>query len=574
MIVWPLMRWLFFAACPLLALLLAAGPATSAIKVDQVGYIAGAVKIAFVVTKSPASAFTLHRVRDGRVVFSGAADAPVDDRDSGDRVQALDFSAVRDTGSFYIDIPGVGTSWPFAIDRDPYARTFYLAMRGFYGQRCGIAVDLGPAFPGFTHAACHVRGAYHVSSGKTGEAPSTRGWHDAGDYGRYVVNSAVASGTLLWAWELFGTRVRRLTLDIPESQNAVPDILDEIKWNLDWMLSMQDRDGGVWHKQTSERFAAFVAPEADATISYIIGTGVEPYKNSCATADLAAAMAVAARAYRPFDRAYSDRVLEAARLAWTWVAAHPSVVFENPGGVATGAYGDRSCSDELLWAAAELWRTTGEALFHQYFLAHYGESLDTIRPAGPQSWSNVGPMALWSYALGRQTDARAAMFIRDRSRAAADAIVERAARSGYRTTMTAADYVWGSNGVAANYGVQLLIANALHPDPRYVATAIENLHYLLGRNAFSLSWLTQVGAHPFRHPHHRPSAADAKDEPWPGLLSGGPNARRQDPVMAKLPDLPPARMYLDEQASYATNEIAINWNAALVFLLAGVLTAR
>src|SRR5207237_786473 len=211
---------------------------------------------------------------------------------------------------------------------------------------------------------------------------------------------------------------------------------------------------------------------------------------------------------------------------------------------------------------------------HQYFLAHYGESLDTIRPAGPQSWSNVGPMALWSYALGRQTDARAAMFIRDRSRAAADAIVERAARSGYRTTMTAADYVWGSNGVAANYGVQLLIANALHPDPRYVATAIENLHYLLGRNAFSLSWLTQVGAHPFRHPHHRPSAADAKDEPWPGLLSGGPNARRQDPVMAKLPDLPPARMYLDEQASYATNEIAINWNAALVSLLAGVLTAR
>src|SRR5207237_737545 len=155
-------------------------PATSAIKVDQVGYIAGAVKIAFVVTKSPASAFTLHRVRDGRVVFSGAADAPVDDRDSGDRVQALDFSAVRDTGSFYIDIPGVGTSWPFAIDRDPYARTFYLAMRGFYGQRCGIAVDLGPAFHGFTHAACHVRGAYHVSSGKPGWAPATRGWPDAG----------------------------------------------------------------------------------------------------------------------------------------------------------------------------------------------------------------------------------------------------------------------------------------------------------------------------------------------------------------------------------------------------------
>ena len=140
--------------------------------------------------------------------------------------------------------------------------------------------------------------------------------------------------------------------------------------------------------------------------------------------------------------------------------------------------------------------------------------------------------------------------------------------------MTTTDYIWGSNSVAANYGVQLLVANALRRDPRYVAAALENLHYLLGRNTFSLSGVTQVGAHPFRHPHHRPSAADSNEEPWPGLLAGGPNRRRQDPAMGKLPDLPPARMYLDEQASYATNEIAINWNAPLVFLLASTLQDR
>jgi endoglucanase len=136
--------------------------------------------------------------------------------------------------------------------------------------------------------------------------------------------------------------------------------------------------------------------------------------------------------------------------------------------------------------------------------------------------------------------------------------------------MVRSDFVWGSNAVAANYGVQLLVANVIAPRRAYVDTALDNLHYLLGRNTFSLSWVTAVGTTSFHHPHHRPSAADANAEPWPGLLSGGPNGRKQDPAMQKLPDLPPARMYVDDQESYASNEVAINWNAPLVFLLAGV----
>jgi len=141
--------------------------------------------------------------------------------------------------------------------------------------------------------------------------------------------------------------------------------------------------------------------------------------------------------------------------------------------------------------------------------------------------------------------------------------------------MTSRDYVWGSNGVAANYGMQLLVANALQPKPAYVHAALDNLHYLLGRNTFSLSWVTQVGENPYRHPHHRPSGADSNAEPWLGLLSGGPNRGRQDDAMKRLPaGTPPARCYLDDQESYASNEVAINWNAPLVFLLAGVMSAK
>ncbi|MGD0199418.1 MAG: glycoside hydrolase family 9 protein [Bryobacteraceae bacterium] len=553
---------------------LAATPTTE-IKVDQAGYLPGEPKVALVVSKTAAEHFTVRRIADGRVVLRGRLGAPVNDADSGDRVQAADFTKLTRRGTYYLEVPGVGRSWDFAIGDDVYARAYYLAMRSFYGQRCGTAVDLGPEFPGYAYPACHLKGAYHASSGRSGPAPSIHGWHDAGDYGRYVVNSGITTGTLLWTWELYGSRVGKVKLNIPESGNGTPDILNEIRWNLDWMLSMQDEDGGVWQKQTSERFCGFIMPQNDTAVSYVIGTGREPYKSSCATADLAAVMGIAARVYRPFDAAYAERCLRAARQAWNWLGKYPDVVFRNPASVATGEYGDAHCGDERLWAAAELWRSTGEEAYHRYFLEHFGEYRATVQSVAAEGWGSVAPLGLWTYVLGGGKDAAAVAAIRRDSLGAADGVVERTNRNGYRISMTATDYVWGSNGVAANYGMRLLVANALRPDRRYVRAALDNLHYLLGRNTFSLSWVTQVGANPYRHPHHRPSAADGKPEPWPGLLSGGPNRARQDALLRRLPaDLPPAKMYVDSEGSYASNEVAINWNAALVFVLAGVLPEK
>lgn len=552
---------------------LAATPVT-AIKVDQVGYPSHSAKVALVAVSSPARGFAVRRSGDDSVVYAGKLTAPVQDADSGDLVQSADFSKLAASGNYYLEVPGVGRSWPFAIGADVYARAFYLAMRSYYGQRCGISVDLGSEFPGYKHAACHLQGAYHPSSGRQGPHKSAGGWHDAGDYGRYVVNSGISTGTLLWTWELFGDRIKDVNLRIPESGNGTPDSLNEIRWNLDWMLSMQDEDGGVWHKQTSERFPAFVMPEQDMLVSYVIGNGKEPYKSSCATGDFAAVMAIAARVYRPYDRAFSESAIHAARQAWDWLQRYPDITFHNPAGVSTGDYADRACGDEQLWAAAELWRTAGGDNFDRYFREHHAEYRKSIRPDGPPSWPNVAPLALWTYALGHGKDGEAVSAIFRDSIAAARQIAEHSSRNPYRISLTSSDYIWGSNGVAANYGLQLLVANALHPDARFVDAALENLHYLLGRNTFSLSWVTQVGANSFRHPHHRPSGADNNPEPWPGLLSGGPNRGRQDASMKKLPDLPPAKMYLDEQASYASNEVAINWNAPLVFLLAGAMQAK
>jgi endoglucanase len=432
---------------------------------------------------------------------------------------------------------------------------------------------MGSEFPGFSHPACHKNGLFEASSGKQGPRPNIGGWHDAGDYGRYLPTSGIATGSLLWAYELFPDKTKNVRLNIPESGNGTPDILNEARWNLTWMLQMQDEDGGVWHKQTSTNFAGFVAPQDDQLPSAVIGTGSAPYKSTCATADLAAVAAIAARVYAPFDRAFAEKNLKAAQNAWKWTEQNPNVTFKNPKGVSTGEYGDSDCGDERLWAAGELWRTTGDATYHRYFAEHYKQYLPTLAHPAAEDWAQLAPMGLWSYVLGDRagTNAPVREEIRNEVIKSAKAVVAQTRSNGYRVSLSTKDYVWGSNGVAASYGRQLLVANAIAPDPAFVEAAADNVHYLLGRNTFGLSWITQLGGSPYKHPHHRPSGAKKDAEPWPGLLSGGPNAGRQDAVLKALPNLPPAKVYADNTDSYASNEIAINWQAAMAFLLAGVM---
>jgi len=521
-----------------------ARPALSdAVKLNQVGYLPARPKLAIVTATQAAGAFVVRRSAGDTEALRGTLGPQVSDPDTGDTVRIADFSVLREAGSYYLDVAGVGASHEFDVSPTVYSRLFYLAMRAFYGQRCGTAVDLAPTFSGYSHPACHVAGAanpdalMHTSSGARGDVDGSQGWHDAGDYGKYVVNSGITTGELIWTYESFAGRVGAVRLDIPESGNPVPDILDEIRWNLDWMLRMQDRDGGVWPKLTSERFGGFVMPHVDnGGPRYVIGTGTAPFKSSCATGDFAAVMAAASRVFRPFDVDFSRLTLAAAERAWRWLSQHPNVVFRNCCGVQTGEYGDDNCADERLWAAAEL-------------------------------------LALVTYYFSGQPDADEGVRaqIRADTVAAAEAIVARTAANPYRVSLRSTDYNWGSNGAAANYGVLLALAHAMQPRAAYLDTAADNLHYLLGRNSFGLSWVTQVGDRPFRNPHHRPSGADTNAEPWPGLLSGGPNRYGGDPVIDAVPAMPPARRYRDDQASYASNEIAINWNAPLVFLVASLL---
>jgi len=531
---------------------------------DQVGYLpAGAKQATVRLAGASQRDFLVRSSADHSVVFNGKLGPASADAASGDQTSVADFSALRAAGRYQIEMAGL-TSDPIIVAPDAYASALRLTMHGFTGQRCGCAVDLGG---GYRHAACHLKAAYHRTSGREGSIANHGGWHDAGDYGRYVVNSGISTGTLLWAWELYPSALRGLSLAIPESGGKLPDYLAEIRWNLEWMLQMQDADGGVWHKQTSERFCAFIMPQDDKLTSYVIGTGSAPYKSTGATADLASVMAIAARCYGPYDAAFAQRCLAAARQAWSWAVAHPDVQFENPSGVSTGGYGDRQLSDELAWASAELWRTTGEDQYEKAFFANVPEGFNFA--IGAPGWGDVASMAFWTYAFAdRKGNSGFKKTIEGATATAAAALIERSRQNGYGNTMELRDYVWGSNSVAGNQSLLLLMAYHFHPDNAAREAALNNLHYMVGRNCLGVSWVTQLGVRPFQHPHHRPSAADGIAAPWPGLLSGGPNAHGGDAVADKLPKQPPMRMWLDDQRAYSMNEIAINWNAPLVFLLA------
>jgi len=539
--------------------------ASGGIYLGQIGFLPDHQKVATV--SALASSFLLRSTKDNSVVFRSTLSIQRSDPASGDTVRLADFSSLKTPGEYRIELDTGVKGGAFAIGKDAYDYALLITMRSFFGQRCGHEVDLGG---GYEHSKCHMEAAYHSSSGKTGPCTITGGWHDAGDYGRYIVNSGITTGTLLWAWELYGASLRDFALQIPESGGMVPDFLAEIQWNLQWMLSLQDSDGGVWQKQSRDDFCSFIMPQDELGPNYVIGTGSVPYKSTCATADLAAVMAIAARCYSSYAPAFSQLCLKASRVAWNWCQNHPSVLFKNPAEIHTAEFGDSDCRDEILWAAAELWRTTGDAVYRDAFMATLPQPLSTITIDVPSS-TQVSSLGYWSYALAQREGSIAAIAaIQQATLETAREFVQQSRENGYGNSLALDDYVGSSNSVAANHSLLLLIANQFEPNDAHTDCAVNNLHYLLGRNCLGVSWVTQLGSNPLQHPHHRPSVADHIVVPWPCLLSNGPNADPADPISKALPRRAPMRMYIDDERAYSCNEPTINCNAPLVFVLAAL----
>jgi endoglucanase len=547
----------------------------ASIQLNQVGFYPAAPKVAVITGAAASHDFFIISKENRDTILKGKLSGLRQSKFSSATTRIADFSAIKKAGEYVLTI-GNTISHPFIIKKNIYKDVAIASLKGFYYQRSDM--PLQEQFAGKWHrSAGHPDTVVYVHpSAASKERPagsiisSPKGWYDAGDYNKYIVNSGITMGTLLSAYEDFEKYFSKQRVNIPESNNQIPDILDEALYNLRWMLTMQDpNDGGVYHKLTNAAFDGMVMPGVTKDQRYVV------QKGTAAALDFAAVTAQAARIFNHYKKqvpGLADSCLMASKKAWQWAKSNPAVLYRQEEfnkilepAITTGGYGDRNMRDEFSWAAAELFITTKDKSFYQDFLKY---KADTISLPG---WSNVDLLGRYSLirfqsVLPAYTKDELAVT-KTKMLDIADRYILNAANNAYQTVMgqSIRDFNWGSNSVAANQGILLINAYLISKNKSYLNGAISNLDYLLGRNATGYSFVTGYGSTSPMHPHHRPSEADGIVQPVPGLLVGGPNPGMQDKCSYQFKE--PETAYTDDVCSYASNEIAINWNAPLVYLV-------
>lgn len=547
-----------------------------AIVLNQCGFYPAGPKIA-VVTQSPSSeSFYILTADKKDTVYRGKLQPPVQSLYSSTTTRIADFSNFKQAGVYVVYVKNIPYSPTFSIQKNVLHNVGTASLKAFYYQRSNIALD--EKYAGIwkrvtghpdTNVLIHPSAATHKKPAGY-SISSAGGWYDAGDYNKYIVNSGITMGTLLSAYEDFSFYFDSLKTNIPESNNQIPDILDEVLYNLRWMLTMQDKeDGGVYHKCTNASFDGIVMPGVTKAPRYAV------QKGTAATLDFAAVMAQASRIFKNFNKqlpGLADSCLQSAEQAWQWAEKNPKVVYDQQTinavftpPISTGAYGDRNFDDEKFWAAAELFVTTKNKI--------YVEIIDTYSSEQIQlpSWSNTGMLGCYTLMrhyrnAGSKVEAVNYESIKKQIINFSEDLIVNGGNQAFKTIMgqNKKDFIWGSNAVALNQSIALINAYLINNSPAYINAAISNIDYVLGRNATQYCFVTGIGSLSPKHIHHRPSQADGIDDPIPGLLAGGPNPGMQDKCAYIYTETETA--YIDHYCSYASNEIAINWNAPLVYV--------
>lgn len=550
------------------------------IKLNQIGFYPTGQKMAVVVGAKTSKFSLISSSNKKDTVFSGELKKASIWEPSGEEVSKANFSSFTKPGSYVVAVKGLVDSYPFEINATVNALAAAASLKMYYYQR--TAIELTPEFAGkFARAAGHPDDKVIVhNSAASSKRPagtiinSSKGWYDAGDYNKYIVNSGISTYTLLALYEDFPAYSDALKLNIPESKNQAPDLIDEINWNLRWMLTMQDpEDGGVYHKLTNPNFDGSVQPKDATNPRYVV------QKTTAAALDFAAVMAQANRVYKGFSKQFpglADSCLAASKKAYNWAKKNPTVYYiqselKDPA-IVTGAYDDMNVKDEFFWAASELFVATADmAYFKDANIATSGAEMLRI-----PDWQSVGTLGI--YSLVRSADkfatnkevATALKELKTKFLAYAKNLQTKTVASAYGVPMGTDmnDFVWGSNAVAGNQSVFLTKAYLLTKDQTLLDAAQANVDYILGRNGVGYCFLTGFGTKSTKIPHHRPSESDGIEEPVPGMIAGGPNPGQQDLPHCNgktYPSNKAALSYMDVQCSYASNEIAINWNAPFAY---------
>lgn len=515
--------------------------------VNSLGYKPGSVKKATIV--GAIGKYSLKDAKSDETVYKGELSGPFQQDDVNQTVYVADFSEFSETGDFFIVLDNGSQSISFPINENVYDFTHKTSMRAFYLWRCGTEVSGSHNGDDFKQNACHLNDGYYdfTEFGET-HADGTGGWHDAGDYGKYIVNGGISLGQLFMGWQDFQQDLENTKLDIPNNSNELPDYLDELKWETDWFLKMQypDSSGRISHKLTRTGFSGFIMPDQDKEKRYFTPWGTD------ATAYFAATMALASRNFMPYNAEYAKTCYNAANLSYAFLEENPEHVQANLEGFNTGAYQPNKTGG-LIWAAAEMWESTGNEKYLKDFESRI-QSEDRLVDMN-WDWWGVKNLGVFTYLLSDKKRDNNELFneIKNELILVADSIVEHVANDVYGRP--SAIYEWGCNGTIARMAQTLYVASKFNPDKKYKDAAEQIVAHIFGRNYYGRSYVTGLGVNPPLKPHDRRCGADGIENPWPGYIVGGGHT---------------ATDWVDEEASYSHNEICINWQASLVYLMSWV----
>lgn len=543
------------------------------VQVNQNGYLPTATKQALVQGMTTSQAFRLFDA-DGTVVLQGQTSAPSAWSLADEAVATLDFSALIQPGFYQLQLQSDCPLTPVHIAPAVYGALHDSAMKAYYFNRASTA--LSPVHAGvYARAAGHpddqvlVHASAASASRPTGAVfAAPKGWYDAGDYNKYVVNSGVSTYTLLAAYSDFPAFYQSRTWQLPESGNGLPDLLDEVLWNLDWLRAMQDpADGGVYHKLTNLTFDGVVMPDAATQPRVVV------QKTTAAALNYAAVMAKASQvlASFPAEQARAVDYAKSAEAAWRWAIAFPNVVYQQPEDVKTGAYDDEQLADEFAFAAGALYLQSGKSDYLTAFTLFW-QKAGALQVA---SWANPSALVVTELAASDKVPAPLRQQLQQQIHQLAARFVQQQQQSAAGLALVEEDFVWGSNAVVLNKALLLLQSARLTDATKatqYQQVAQGLLDYVLGRNPIGTSYVSGFGSKTPMHLHHRPSQADGVIAPVPGWLAGGANPGQQDGCV--YPVKTTAKSYSDTECSYASNEVAINWNAPLVYVLAAMLNTE
>ena len=520
-------------------------PYAPSINLNQVGYRPDSRKVAVFRDVTNQTEFKVVNADTKEAVFTGKLENKKDNASAGETNWTGDFSSVKEAGKYYITCEGLDNSYTFEIGDKVYSNLIDDSVRMLYLQRCGVKVE----DKDFGHEPCHTSMA--TVYGTSNKIDVSGGWHDAGDYGRYVVPAAKAVADLIYAYdtapELYGDNI-----GIPESGNGTPDILDEARFELEWMMKMQAPDGGAYHKVSCKTFPGYVAPTKETGELFVTPV------SSTATTDFCASMALAAEFYEKFDKDFAKKCMDAAEKSWAWLEKNKGYVLVNPEDIVTGDYADftKDDSDERYWAAAQMYRATGNE--------KYLSAMGTVKTG--LDWSVVGDYGNIAILTMKNADKSSSAYQKaaDAVTSQAKSLLSTSKSSPYGVAIT--KYDWGSNMTIANKGIILALASQLSGEKSYTDAANAQLDYLLGTNPVATCFFTGYGTVSPEHPHHRPSMAAGKA--MKGMLVGGVDQSLEDSAAkAYCQDQPSAKRYVDNSESYSTNEITIYWNSPLTYLL-------